>query len=475
MPPIPPTVKKSLEYMLSKGHARRLSPAENFFALCQRQQLYKNFSLVVKFKSKVNNKGLLYHALRSVILKNPILATTVVDTDYSDVSVPRPDHDHIKILDQLKFKDLFIDVPEKVSIANDGNKAHLSQVLNDVALPYGHGNGFWKLVVVDDYTLGYISNHIASDGISARYLFQDLQREFALIDTTILPENEEYDNKFLIDYEKDQDLLPELPQPLDLLVPHKPPLWFLPEFFWNTYMVKKHCYKTNPTAYQPLHYRSIKITPEELSRVKAMTRKQKVTMTPYIQTAWLFSQHQNGLLKDWNFTDMFIAVDTRHYIPHAISRDLYKYGLHACSFHTYWRTVKTYSWAKVRQFSAYAKWAVRSKRALYRVGIINSSKLAKKRNMDKFIREKILNSAKGNTMMSNVGYMSSAHGAFEFEDVVFSQHMRGTYFEYCLCGVSTDRGGLNFAINVPKNDVDEDTLDALIEDFRKNLINGCDE
>nr|AEZ66623.1 putative alcohol acetyltransferase [Wickerhamomyces anomalus] len=464
-------IQKSLDTMLSKGHARRLSPVENFFALAQRQKLYKNFTMVVKFKNKINNKGLLYHAVKKIIFQNPLMGCTVVNTDYSDLVTPKPQHDYIKILDKLKFKDLFIDggnVPKEA--------AKRMEYINDIVLPYGHGHPFWKLIILDDFTLGYISNHISSDGITAKNFFQDLQHQLTKLSSTNSIPEIDYDNELILDYQTDQHLLPTLPPALDSIISHKPPLWYYPEFLYTMYKISKTCELIQPTINHAHHYKSIKIPPEQLSQIQKMIKSNNVTMTPYLETAWLVSQKQINLLGNTSNVDIITAVDTRHYISSDVDREKYRYGLHACSTHTYWEIMNDFKWSSVRDVHKYMKWGVSTKRALFRLGFITSDKLANKHNLDGFFKDKLKQGKKGNTMFSNVGVVNNSNGEFAFEDVVFAQHMNGTYFKFCFC-CATDllNGGLNIVVSVPKCDIDEDELDLLMKQFEQNVIQGCKE
>lgn len=470
---LPQSIQKSVEAMLSRGHARRLGRVENFFAICQRQDLYKNFSMISTFNHKINSKPLLYHALRSMMLKNSMICTTIADTDHSDLTKPRPQTDYVKILDQLKYKDVFLDLGDKSLDDRD----ELLNEINDIVLPYGHGNPLWKLAILDDNTLCYISNHCSSDGITAKHFFQDLVHELNEIDESSLPQEDQYDEKLLIDYEQDKSIIPAIPMPLESIVSHKPPLWYYPEFIFNILFIKKFSSRRESTPNSKHHLRSINITSEELSEIKKFIKPHGITLTPYILSTWLWSQYQSGFLTQREkFTDSLIAVDTRHYIPNAIEKNLYKYGLHACSFHTFFRKPQSFNWKSIEKFSEYTKWVVSTGRALYRLGFSTSETLAQKKNMDALLKKIVTQSPKGNTMFSNSGVMLENYkdnGKCKVVDSWFSQNMNGTYFLFTLNTVSTKENGLNIVINTAQQEITNDQFDKLAKIFRENLINGC--
>lgn len=470
---LPLQIQKSLEAMISRGHARRLGRVENFFAICQRQKLYKNFNVISTFNHKISSKPLLYHALRSLMLKNSMICTTIANTDHSDISVPRPNTDYVKILDQLKFKDMFLELDNK----NLNNKDQLLEEINDIVIPYGHGNPLWKLIVLDDYTLCYLSNHCSSDGITAKHFFQDLTKELNAIDESTLSTEEDYDEKLVIDYEQDKSLIPNLPEPLENLVSHKPPLWYYPEFIGNILFIKYFSSRRPSTPNTKHLVRAINISASELSQIKSQTKPRGITLTPYIHSAWLWSQYKSGFLKETeNFTDSIVAVDTRHYIPNAIEKDLYKYGLHACSFHTFFRKPQSFNWNSIIKFSDYTKWAVSTRRALYRLGFATSEKLAQKKNMDAVLRKVVLEGPKGNTMFSNAGVIDDDEvGKFQILESWFSQNMNGTYFLFTLNTLTTKDGGLNIVVSTPEKEIGDEQFDKLMETFKESLINGCNE
>lgn len=474
-------VSESLAQMLVDNvHARRMNSAENFFAICQRQRLYTTFSLMVEFNQKVNDRALLYHAIRNIMLKNPILCITVVDSDHSDLSVVKPQHDYLKVLDELKFKDLFLDPPIDVDIVH--NKGEFFRKLNDIEIPYGHENTIWKLMILDDYNIVFIANHVALDGISAKHFMQDLQKQLCIMDPTIIMEKDvNYDEELILNYQRDKSKIPKLPKSFDQIVPHNPPFWYIPEFLWNTFFTKRWVWKTSiPSRNESHNHSIINITPEQLQTIKSKTREKAVTLTPYIEIAWLVSQYQIGLFENWSYTDLIVAVDSRIYLPQDIDKDLYRYGLLASSFHTYIPIIKKFLWSKVQQYTNYNQWCVRTKRALFRLGIISSSKIVAKGgqiNMDKVLKDTLLNNPKGNTLFSNLGFIMDngieCGDKFKLQNAYFTQHMNGNYFTFCLNCVTTANGGMNIIYSVPEKDLSQNKLDELTRKFKENLINGC--
>jgi len=472
-----------LNEMLTNGHARRMGHIENYFAIMQRQKLYKSFAVIAKFNNKINDKPLLFHALRSLLLKYPILASTIVNSDYSDTTTPRPIHDYIKIIDTIRLKDLILELPQ--DIKNLKNEELLKE-LNKIELPYGDENSLWKLAFLDDYTLVYITNHCLSDGMSARYLLEDLENEFEKISITqqqftTIELEQDYDTKLILNYNSDHYKISKLPQTLESLVSYTPPWWYIPEYLFNLFFIKKFCFASTSTVSrdQESIYKTIHLTPNQLYTIKkrlqtneSTTDGGKITITPFIQASWLNAQYKSGMLNNsyLKLSDISIPCNARQYLPSGIDQDQFKYGVNTSGSHKFFYPVKRLTWSIINYFNNYAKFIFQTKRYLFNIGILTLEKISKRQNLDKMVLENALTSKRGNTVFSNIGLVhDSMNKNYRIQDIQFAQPAGCLIFGFSMCTVASVDGGMNLVISMIKDVVEPKMFDNMIEIFKENL------
>lgn len=465
---------ETLEEMLEAGHARRMGHIENYFAILQRQKLYKTFSVVARFNTKVNNKALLFHALRPLLLKYSTLAATVVDTDYSDTTIPRPIHDYIKVIDLLRLKDFLYELPEEAKSLKDDD---LLRELNNIELPYADGNVLWKLAFLDDNTIVYISNHCLSDGITAKNLLQDLENEFERLASEDLPDAD-YDSKILLNYNSDKQQLAKLPPALDTHVKYAPPFWYFPEYLFNFFFIRFLCFNSGVVKPTDQHqYKTINLSSNEVSALKQRLKEnesdKKITLTPFIQAAWLNAQYNSGIFDNSYFkiADFSIPCNARQYLPSGTDQDQFKYGANTSGAHKFFTPVKKLTWAIVGQYNSYIKYLFQTRRFLYNMGILTMEAIAKTKNLDKIVRESFFGVQRGNTLFSNLGLVQDSNNErYRIQDIKFSQNAGALIFNFSICSVASIAGGMNIVVSMAENAVPEKSFDLIMENFRHNLL-----
>ncbi len=465
---------EQLQEMISNGHARRMGHIENYFGIAQRQKLYKTFAVIAKFNTKVNDKALLFHALRPLLLKYPTLACTIVDTDYSDTTIPRPIHDFIKVIDVLKLKDFLYELPQEIKGLKQDDP-ELFAKLNEIVLPYADGNTLWKLAFLDDYTMVYITNHCLSDGISAKNLLQDLENEFERLSPD--DDGEDYESKILLNYNSDKSILGKLPPSIDSIVSYKTPWWYIPEYIYNQFVINYLSFASGVVERSDTHiYKQVHIPPKDLEiirqRLKDNEADRKITLTPFIQAAWLNAQYQAGIFN--NFTqvsDVSLPCNTRQYLPSGYDLDAFKYGANTSGSRKFFTPVKKLTWSIVDYFNSYYKYLFKTKRFLYNMGIMTLEIVFKNQNMDKIISESYFGQPRGNTVFSNIGLVHDSNNKkYRISDVHFSQSPGSLVFTFAMNTVSSVDGGLNIVLAMAEKTISKEKFEFIVEKFKENLL-----
>lgn len=466
--------KETLQEMTESGHARRMGHIENYFAILQRQGLYKTFAVLARFNTNVNDKALLFNALRPLLLRYPTLAATIVDTDYTGTTIPRPIHDFIKVIDVLRLKDVLYELPEEVKSLKGSD---LLKALNDIELPYADGNPLWKLAFLDDHTLVYITNHCLSDGITAKYLLQDLENEFEKLSNETFDTTEDYESKILLNYNSDKQSLAKLPSPIDSVVSYTPPFWYFGEYIFNLLFIKKFCFSSGTVSPTDKHiYRQVHIPAEELALIKKRLENnssgKRITLTPLIQAAWLNAQYQSGILTNFTqMSDFSVPCDARQYLPPGVDQNDYKYGANTSGSHKFFYPVKKLTWSVVDYFNSYIKSLFQSRRFLYNLGIITLEFIGQKQNLDKVIKESYIGASRGNTVFSNLGLVHDSNNAnYRIQDISFTQSAGSLIFNFAINSVSCAHGGMNLVITMAENAVPEEKFDIMVAKFEENLL-----
>lgn len=480
----PDAAAKEIETRIRNGHARRMGPTENFFSIWQRQKMYKNFALVAHFNKDVKSqKQLLFKALRSILLRYPILLSTVHKTDYSDLSKPRPVHDYIKIHDSLTFDQLFVELPPRFFELPD-NAERLKFINTEVHWPYETDDLLWKLAFIDSKTLVFISNHCLSDGISARNFFDDLITFFNNPENTTddVLKDEDVGKQHLFNYNRDHEVLPKLPPSLDSIVSYTPTILYGLEYMCNLFVIRKICYQSKKVASRDdtFHYRHINITNEEIENMKkalaSQNTKSKLKLTSYIQAMWLRAINEvvtpvtNPIL---GFHDISVPGDARVFIPPSTDSDVFRYGANACGFHKFFYPVKKVTWGLINQFNEYLQYLHRTRRFLYNMGILCLDVIARNTNMDQSLTQTLMGTPRSGTLMSNIGLYNETSDSdgqgFKINDLFFAQNAGASSLTFCVSIASTKVGGMNAVIAVTEDDISSEDLDCLVSCFKKCL------
>ncbi len=463
--------KKELELKIQNGHARPMGHVENLFGIYQREKIYKSFSIICKYNKVINDEALLFHALRPILVKYPLLSAAIVDQKIEDSVKPRP-HDYIKVVDKVQLSDVMYELDKEIKTLKD---CELLEALNNIVLPYGDDQLTWRLAIIDDFTLAYISNHVLADGITGKNLFQDLQIQLSKLYGSEIPSISP--NSLLFNYSTDSTMLNHLPDPSDSVIDYAPPYSFIPECLFNRFIIGRFCPNSHASPGVSINYQTIHISASELSKIKQdlidHEEDKKITLTPYIQAAWLNALYKTQVYNS-KVTNFLLAVDARQYFPQE-NIDQYKYGLNTSATNKYFHNIKDFTWSWVGYLNDYIKWCVNTKRPLFLLGFLTLDKIVGNKNLDVEVRKTQHDKIRTNTLFSNLGVVeSNRKEVVDIEDCIFTQHFNGSFYDFSINAITTRKGGLNFVISSPGNaSFSKAKFNEAVLAFKENLIGEC--
>ncbi|SCU80978.1 LADA_0B10550g1_1 [Lachancea dasiensis] len=482
-----------LQEMQEHGHARELGHLENYFTLCQRQDLYSNFSMYCELSNSCTVDELAY-ALRTICLQNPILVHTVIPRNWPDhasfyaseefLSKPVASHEYMRLLDSVRVSDLLMNDQEEYQevvtkilelFTRSGGKytSEIFDVVSRIRVPYGDpSKPNWRILCLpgkDKNTWSkflYISNHCSSDGTSAVNLFKDLSARLSKMPEVL-------DRSGVIfDYSADFHRLGKLPAPIDERLDYKPPLTYLPRFFANSFVRNRLGYYskgpvvsriTNPDEGNSVYSHFVHFTPGEVQAIKNKIQRQTsshCTMTPFLQACWLVAMYKfgkvfSGSMREW-FIDVVIPMHTSQLLPADEEiRSMYRYGSNIGGTHYNYLISslnigndKQAFWSLVEYYNNVFCGAKAKGDYLYPLGMLMLDAVCQKSNVDKLAVEDLVGFPRQGVVLSNVGYVKQDHSIQDFrvQDLVFSQTLGSLRHSFTLSACTTDTSGMTLVM-----------------------------
>lgn len=455
-----------LEDFIARGHARRAGGVENYFCILQRQRIYKNFALVTRFNKAVNDPALLSYALRSLLLSYPILASSIVTSDYSDLSVPRPEHDFVKVMDKIHLDDVMMTLPREILECDDHNRQ--LALLNDITWKYGDETPLWKLAFLDEQTLCYISNHCLSDGTTAKNLILKLEKLFNEAPADLVSQ------ECLLNYAVDYNQIAKLPPPADKIIDYSPPLLsFLPSYLLNVKIIELLSYSKVVSNRSNTHsYRVIHIDPLTLSNMRSKLQNHGVTVTPFVLNAALNSMYQAILQNTWfGIMDVVIPCDARQFVPSGYDdTDSLTFGAITAGCRHWYPPIKNLSWKSILYTNRFFQMCKRTKLYLYGLGLLIADFTAKRQNLDKLIDAANMNKKRTGLVFSNIGVFHSMNteAEYQIEDVIFSKNSQGTISTFSMSSCTT-QNGMNLVLTMVDGTATQEEFDKIALVLEANI------
>lgn len=496
---------------LSHGHMRRMGHLENYFALLQRQELYANFIIGCRL-SRGLTPGELAGALRAVVLANPILAHTMVPpegvtdlkkwyTSQEYLGKPRPEHDYMAVLERLRLEDVVLNEQEEyrnlvekaeVQFSLDGGEITpaLSELLSAITIPaYDPERPNWRLLCLGgggsgkSNTLVFISNHCCADAMTGINLFTDIARA---VNKNSGPNDQEKEDKLILDYSQDQANLPPLPRPITERVDYVPSLltfiWLLITTLFNGFVNFKtetpltcHVSREEP---QECFQQFVRLSPEELAEVRTRVREQGCTMTAMLQAALCITLRDHGVfqgrpLQQQSF-DVTVPNDTRRLLAPELAEEQYRYGANVGGLH-YSYLIGSFQREKFWDLARYYTGVLRNGDYLVGLGSLMMDMVTGSQNIDAMIADSYLNKRRGGIILSNVGVIAEAESnnpqALRIEDLLFAQNLGVLNFSYAVNVVTTPAGGMALCMSAVQGSVrDRSDLDAIAAELKQLVL-----
>lgn len=505
--------------LIDRGHARRIDHLESYFATTHRQKLYRNFNIYGELNKHVTKHHLAV-ALRSLLLKNPILCLTIIPRQFPNheayysseeyLTKPFPEHEYAKVLPKLNLDDILLNLqPEyEENLKNiceqfikDEYKytRDVIELVGAIRFPfYDKDKPNWSLICLpardEEKMKGwtqfvYISNHCFSDAISGVNFLQDLAQEIS--SQTEVAENR--DPFVIFDYEKDYVKISKLPPPLTQYVDYRPNWSALPRFICSNMTKQYLTYKAtgektstiDNTKMQTYHY-VLNFDIEKVKKIKTEIKAKvhaKCTMTPFLQACWLMAMYRSGKVfkKGWNewAFDIAIPKNTRTLLPKDQElRNRYKYGSSVGGLH-YSYLISSFDikydeeekfWSLVDYYNAtYLKCP---EDYLVGIGILMTDFITTRKNYDRLLCDGFLNKQRGGLLLSNSGYHpQDSSQSYHLKDLFFSQTPGALTFTFGMNVCSTNIG-MNIDLSAVRTAVrDRHEWDFLCQEFKSIVAN----
>ncbi|EDO19018.1 hypothetical protein Kpol_2002p89 [Vanderwaltozyma polyspora DSM 70294] len=508
--------------LVDRGHARRMGQLENYFALLQRQNLYKNFNVYGEINEPID-KFQLGTAFRQMLLKYPILMHVIVPRKYphheeyyaSDeyLNNPQPINDYIKVMENIDLEDILLNSqPEYEAIVgklldqykSDGYKYtnRMIEIIGDISIPIcDQTKPNWRLLCLPTkesdkkwHAFVYISNHCAADGMTSMNFFHDIVN--GLNDKSSETVTEVNGRMNLVNYAKDHKNISKFPKPITERVEYRPSLSQLPKFMIGNIARTKLNYKSpcaltttvDKVDMQTFDY-ILNFTNEEVGKIRKHIKANThngVTLTPFLQTCLFVTLYQFGTifqktLLEWGL-DSVLPVNARKYLPEdAELRDSYKYGSNVGGIH-YFNLISSFNikndeaetfWSLVDYYHANYQKAYHNGDTFVGFGLLMSDFIVKNKNVDKLIKEDYVNQKRGGVILSNLGFFpQDTRNEYYLNDLIFAQTFGSMKFTFGLSLCSTNVNGLNIGISVVRDAFnDRETFEKFCKHYKETIIN----
>ncbi|SCU87636.1 LAME_0D10880g1_1 [Lachancea meyersii CBS 8951] len=482
-----------LQIMQERGHARELGHLENYFALCQRQDLYTNFSMYCELTDACTREELA-SAIRAVCLENPILLHTVIPRNENNhtleyyaseehISKPIVNHEYMQLLEKVELSDIIMnEQPEYASVVEEileifaaGHNKYTSDIFDIVStirVPYGDcGRPNWRILVLSDGSKKsfskflFISNHCSSDANSAANFFKDISSWLNK------PGPHPASANLIFDYAADHERIGKLPIPIDERVDYKPPLSYLARLMGVNFVRKYLGYRSNgcvvsritkPDEGNRVHSYFLNFTPDQVEQIrdKIKMRDPDCTMSPFLQTCWLVSMYKfgkvfSGSIWEW-FIDMVVPMHTSQLLPEDSEiRNMYRYGSNiGGSRYNYLISSlnigddKEAFWSLVKYYNGVFRRGKCNNDYLYPLGALMLDVVRQKSNVDKLVVDDLVGLPREGVVLSNIGIVKQGPEIekFKVHDLVFSQTLGSLRHSFTLSACTTTGSGMNLVM-----------------------------
>ncbi|QLG72166.1 hypothetical protein HG535_0C05200 [Zygotorulaspora mrakii] len=503
--------------LIDRAHARRMNQIEDYFAILQRQEMYRNFNLYAEFNKPLERKQLIW-ATRLTIMKYPILGHTIIPKDIPNHDLfyrseeyyggVHPDRDFIKVLDrlelsgllindQIEYRPLFQKIVEQYIEDEYEYTAKVIELVGSIKIPYHHKERpNWRLLCLpckEDSLLSnkliMISNHCSLDGISCVNFFQDLAANMShdhsadvIFDETIF------------DYSRDFAQLSKLANPMTAYIDCRPYNSELPRiilsdlikkylnYTWDNEIVSIIDHERVQTYHQILNF-----TPDQISSIKDSIKSNvhpECTLTPFLQTCFVVALQKHGTFLKKRFREFGFDIaliknlrtllpdnaDIRNEMRYSCSIGAQHYSYLISSFKVNYKDEKKF-WSLVKYY--YDTIQNNPRGFLHSIGLLMVDNIGEYMNIDKVVLKDYLKKKRGGALISNLGYHpQKLEQQYHVTDMVFSQTPGSLRFAIGMNAVTTNVKGLNIDLSIVRTAIPSRTeWGAFCDEFRKTVQN----
>lgn len=477
---------------------RPLSMTENFLRSRTATGFYKNFQVTATYSQDLTSDiSLLYRALRKTILDYHILVCYIVRNKSIGRCVYTP-------ISQTQLKDLLIFKDSSYIEGNVINEKFMKEA-NDIVFDIYEGSPLFRLILVGKYDLSVVLEHTIADGVVGNYFHEIFLQNLAYVDYPSNARGYEVnygfheaavgdisENSIIFNYEKDRALIKNnLPPPIDdfladpeLDYTDNDPLYFdkvIPEEFPN-----KWPGKFLATRDFGISFKLINFSPSETKEILAACRREKVTITSYIEVITVLTLQP--IFGDDHYTTHKIALALRRHYNPELASDEYKQLLSDKSYKILGALANNgvsenlppiyeFSWDLARRINKNLLRTTQNKKILNLLNPFKKMAHGLEDNLHFF--ESQLGKPKNDSLkISNLGlinipvYEIPDKKPWTIKNMIFSQSMSPPASEFMLNVVSMAEGGLNFVLSYDDrfNDIQFNESQNFVTDLKQNML-----
>lgn len=471
--------------------SRKLGNKENFFRARAQCNFYRNFVVSVQYsRSPIQDKLLLFRALRKTLIDYPSLTCNVFEVEDERKLIMRP-------VNNVYFLDLVEILLETVLISDEKYIRYMSET--HFSHPYEE-RPLFKLVVPNEFSLGAAFDHTLADGLVGRYFHEILLDNIAYCDIKTndveykalygeVPINFE-ENVLLFSLEKDSKYFRNsVPPPMEMymegevteITPSHFSKFIPPDFphLWPGRFASK--------LERSIAYKHINIPAEDLAEIMVQCRKHKVTLTSYlvVNSALtlqpIFGRKHHFLIATAITLRRFMNKENLD-VPY---KQLLEPECKILGLHSHQGLIQTYapldefSWDLVADSNAKLKETTTSKGELW--SLLRKVNAPDWSGDNKSLFEASLGKSKLDSLkLSNLGYVefpvhpSNLGPDWTVTDAVFGQDIAPTS-EFVVNVIATPIGGLNIVLEYLETyeDTELKNLDWLSLDLKERILKNA--
>lgn len=439
---------------------RSLSLYESFFRCRTVNGYYNGFQVTATYSSPLSLHKL-YWALAATLVDYPILASNVFRKDKDYVVAP---------LDRITLKQVvsIIDSnhPDYDVMMSNGTISETGmKYLNSFVFQVDCQLPLFKVFLFGDNVLSVVLDHTLYDGLVGNYFHELLLKKLRLLPEDV--DEVSMDDEVFVHC---GDNLCSYPEPIDCYFPEwEIPFTDDPNHFTKQVPLGLDKWKGRfPGAKGvSIAFKLINVPSQDLVNILSNCKLKNVTLTSYIEAVFL--KTFQPVFGD-NYTHNKVAITLRRFVPNCpefLVNNLAHTGL-PMNF----PPINDFSWDLVQTINQNLKSSITNPKIMNVMMPFKQTYIPGDNNLPFF--DSLLGKVKPETLkLSNLGFIRLPADGLTITDMIFSQDVSAVTSEFMINVISTSIGGLNIVMSYFDHsfeDVEYDSFDGLMDDFRSNLL-----